>query len=120
MSETAGKVIKCKAAVCWGARELLKIEDVEVEPPRAHEVRIKILYTGKSRSTFFRFFLNSSLLTQGICHTDEYTRSGADPEVRALLFWSLTWQAAHFLIVGGIPCHSWTRGRGSGGNPSSS
>ncbi|KAI0303097.1 class III ADH enzyme [Russula brevipes] len=61
MSETAGKVIKCKAAVCWGAREPLKIEDVEVEPPRAHEVRIKILYTG-------------------ICHTDEFTRSGADPE----------------------------------------
>jgi len=61
MSETAGKVITCKAAVCWGAGEPLKIEDVEVEPPRAHEVRIQILYTG-------------------ICHTDEYTRSGADPE----------------------------------------
>src|SRR5260370_18026901 len=39
MSETAGKVIKCKAAVCWGAGEPLKLEDVEVEPPRAHEVR---------------------------------------------------------------------------------
>jgi len=50
MSETAGKVIKCKAAVCWGQREPLKIEQVEVEPPRAHEVRIKILYTGKSAS----------------------------------------------------------------------
>lgn len=47
MSETAGKVIKCKAAVCWGAREPLKLEEIEVEPPRAHEVRIKILYTGK-------------------------------------------------------------------------
>ena len=47
MSETAGKVIKCKAAVCWGARESLKLEEIEVEPPRAHEVRIKILYTGK-------------------------------------------------------------------------
>lgn len=50
MSETAGKVIKCKAAMCWGPREPLKIEQVEVEPPRAHEVRIKILYTGKSVS----------------------------------------------------------------------
>ena len=50
MSETAGKVIRCKAAVCWGAREPLKVEDVEVEPPRSHEVRIKILYTGKSFS----------------------------------------------------------------------
>jgi S-(hydroxymethyl)glutathione dehydrogenase/alcohol dehydrogenase len=47
MSETEGKVIKCKAAVCWGAGEPLKLEDIEVEPPRAHEVRIKILYTGK-------------------------------------------------------------------------
>ncbi|KAI0034099.1 class III ADH enzyme [Vararia minispora EC-137] len=61
MSDTAGKVINCKAAVCWGAGEPLKIEDVEVAPPQAHEVRIKILYTG-------------------ICHTDEYTRSGSDPE----------------------------------------
>ena len=46
MSDTVGKVIKCKAAVCWGAGEPLKIEDVEVAPPQAHEVRIKILYTG--------------------------------------------------------------------------
>lgn len=65
MSETAGKVIKCKAAVCWGPREPLKIEQVEVEPPRANEVRIKILYTGKftfhtstfSYLFFFLFFL---------------------------------------------------------------
>ena len=47
MSETEGKVIKCKAAVCWAAGERFKVEDIEVEPPRAHEVRIKILYTGK-------------------------------------------------------------------------
>lgn len=46
MSDTAGKVIKCKAAVCWAAGEPLKIEEVEVAPPKAHEVRIKILYTG--------------------------------------------------------------------------
>ncbi|PFH52617.1 hypothetical protein AMATHDRAFT_74091 [Amanita thiersii Skay4041] len=61
MSNTTGKVIKCKAAVCWGAGEPLKLEDIEVAPPRAHEVRIRILHTG-------------------ICHTDEYTRSGKDPE----------------------------------------
>lgn len=46
MSDTAGKSIKCKAAVCWGAGEPLKIEEVEVAPPRANEVRIHILYTG--------------------------------------------------------------------------
>ena len=46
MSDTVGKVIKCKAAVCWGAGEPLKIEEVEVAPPQAHEVRIHILHTG--------------------------------------------------------------------------
>jgi hypothetical protein len=56
MSETAGKVIKCKAAVCWGAGEPLKLEDVEVEPPRAHEVRIKILHTGKLLSVYRLLF----------------------------------------------------------------
>ena len=45
--DTVGKVITCKAAVCWGAGEPLKVESVEVAPPEAHEVRIKILYTGR-------------------------------------------------------------------------
>ena len=49
---TVGKIITCKAAVCWGAGEPLKIEDVEVAPPRAHEVRVKILYTGQLWSSF--------------------------------------------------------------------
>ncbi len=46
MSDTVGKPIKCKAAVCWGAGEELKIEEVEVAPPKANEVRIHILHTG--------------------------------------------------------------------------
>ena len=46
MSDTQGKVIKCKAAICWGAGEPLKLEEIEVAPPKAHEVRIRILYTG--------------------------------------------------------------------------
>lgn len=50
MSDTAGKPITCKAAVCWGAGEPLKIEEVEVAPPKAHEVRIKILYTGMCKN----------------------------------------------------------------------
>ncbi|CEG67248.1 Putative S-(Hydroxymethyl)glutathione dehydrogenase/class III alcohol dehydrogenase [Rhizopus microsporus] len=58
---TAGQVIKCRAAVAWEARRPLSIEEVEVAPPKAHEVRIKILYTG-------------------VCHTDAYTLSGVDPE----------------------------------------
>ncbi|XP_043917291.1 alcohol dehydrogenase class-3 isoform X2 [Protopterus annectens] len=55
------KVIKCKAAVAWEAGKPLSVEDVEVAPPEAHEVRIKIIATA-------------------VCHTDAYTLSGADPE----------------------------------------
>ncbi|ALC47382.1 Fdh, partial [Drosophila busckii] len=55
------QVIKCKAAVAWEAKKPLVIEEIEVAPPRAHEVRIKITATG-------------------VCHTDAYTLSGADPE----------------------------------------
>uniref|UniRef100_A0A670IXE2 alcohol dehydrogenase n=1 Tax=Podarcis muralis TaxID=64176 RepID=A0A670IXE2_PODMU len=47
---TAGKVIKCKAAVAWEVKKPLSIEQVEVAPPKAHEVRIKILATGICRS----------------------------------------------------------------------
>ncbi|KAI8145996.1 formaldehyde dehydrogenase [Fennellomyces sp. T-0311] len=58
---TAGQVIKCRAAVAWEAGKPLSIEEIEVAPPKAHEVRIKILYTG-------------------VCHTDAYTLSGSDAE----------------------------------------
>jgi len=58
---TQGKTITCKAAVAWEAGKDLSIETVEVAPPRAHEVRIEIYYTG-------------------VCHTDAYTLSGKDPE----------------------------------------
>ena len=60
-SDTVGKTITCKAAVAWEAGKDLSIEDVEVAPPKAHEVRIQIYYTG-------------------VCHTDAYTLSGKDPE----------------------------------------
>jgi len=49
-SSTAGQVIKCKAAVAWGAGEPLKIEEVEVAPPQAMEVRIKVHYTALCRT----------------------------------------------------------------------
>eukprot|EP00253_Pinus_taeda_P028436 PITA_28436 len=49
-SSTAGHVIKCKAAVAWGAGEPLKIEEVEVAPPQAMEVRIKVHYTALCHS----------------------------------------------------------------------
>ncbi|KAM6221404.1 alcohol dehydrogenase S chain-like [Rhynchocyon petersi] len=54
---TAGKIIKCKAAVLWELNKPLSIEEVEVAPPKANEVRIKIMATG-------------------ICHSDENVING--------------------------------------------
>lgn len=53
--------IKCRAAVAWKAGEPLKIEQVEVAPPKKGEVRVKLIATG-------------------VCHTDAFTLSGEDPE----------------------------------------
>lgn len=47
---TAGKVIKCKAAVLWEPKRPFSIEEIEVAPPKAKEVRIKILATGICRT----------------------------------------------------------------------
>ena len=53
--------MKVKAAVAHKAGAPLAIETVDLEGPKAGEVLVEIKATG-------------------ICHTDEYTRSGADPE----------------------------------------
>ncbi|ELK23267.1 Alcohol dehydrogenase 4 [Myotis davidii] len=45
-SQVKGKVIKCRAAVLWKAGAPFSIEEVEVAPPKAKEVRIKITATG--------------------------------------------------------------------------
>lgn len=37
---------QAQAAVAWEAGKNLVVEDVQVGPPRAHEVRIEIYYTG--------------------------------------------------------------------------
>ncbi|XP_076998860.1 alcohol dehydrogenase E chain-like isoform X1 [Tamandua tetradactyla] len=47
---TAGKVIKCKAAVLWELKKSFSIEEVEVAPPKTYEVRIKMVATGICRS----------------------------------------------------------------------
>ncbi|XP_075465606.1 NADP-dependent alcohol dehydrogenase-like [Ascaphus truei] len=44
--DTAGKVIKCRAAVAWEPHKPFCIEDIEVAPPKSHEVRIKIEASG--------------------------------------------------------------------------
>jgi len=55
------EAITCRAAVAWAAGEPLKIEQVQVAPPKAGEVRVKII-------------------ASGVCHTDAFTLSGDDPE----------------------------------------
>ena len=53
--------MKTKAAVAYAAGKPLEVTTVDLDGPRAGEVLVKIEATG-------------------ICHTDEFTRSGADPE----------------------------------------
>ena len=53
--------MKTRAAVAFEAGKPLEIVEVDLEDPKAGEVLVEIKATG-------------------ICHTDEFTRSGADPE----------------------------------------
>jgi len=53
--------MKTKAAVAWKAGSPLTIETVDLQGPKFGEVLVEIKATG-------------------ICHTDYYTLSGADPE----------------------------------------
>lgn len=55
--DTIGKVISCKAAIAMGPKEDLIVDTVQVAPPQAGEVRIKLAATA-------------------LCHTDSYTLSG--------------------------------------------
>ena len=53
--------MRTKAAVAMAAGQHLEIMEVELEGPRAGEVLVEVKATG-------------------LCHTDEFTRSGDDPE----------------------------------------
>jgi S-(hydroxymethyl)glutathione dehydrogenase/alcohol dehydrogenase len=53
--------MKVKAAVAWGPNQKLSIEEVDLDDPKEGEVLVKLHATG-------------------VCHTDAYTLSGADPE----------------------------------------
>ncbi|XP_030046582.1 alcohol dehydrogenase 4 [Microcaecilia unicolor] len=44
------QVIKCKAAIAWEAGKPFSVEEVEVAPPKDHEVRIHIIATGVCRT----------------------------------------------------------------------
>jgi len=53
--------MKTRAAVAWKAGEPLTIETIDIEGPKAGEVLVEVMATG-------------------VCHTDAFTLSGADPE----------------------------------------
>ena len=42
LAATNGKTITCKAAVAWEAKKPLDITDIQVAPPKAGEVRVKV------------------------------------------------------------------------------
>ena len=52
--------MKTRAAIAWEAGKPLTIETIEIAAPRAGEVLVEVMATG-------------------VCHTDAYTLSGADP-----------------------------------------
>ncbi|GAV67415.1 ADH_zinc_N domain-containing protein/ADH_N domain-containing protein [Cephalotus follicularis] len=49
-SSSAGKPIRCKAAICRKPGEPLVIEEITVAPPNPHEVRIRIICTSLCQS----------------------------------------------------------------------
>ena len=53
--------MKSRAAVAWEAGKPLEIEEVDVQGPKQGEVLIRVVATG-------------------VCHTDAFTLTGADPE----------------------------------------
>lgn len=53
--------MKTRAAVAWAASKPLSIEEVDLQGPKEGEVMVQLVATG-------------------VCHTDAYTLSGADPE----------------------------------------
>lgn len=56
------QMIKTRAAVAYASNEPLVIEEIDLMPPQAGEVLVRIVATG-------------------VCHTDAYTLSGQDSKV---------------------------------------
>ncbi|CAK6688101.1 S-(hydroxymethyl)glutathione dehydrogenase/class III alcohol dehydrogenase [Synechococcus sp. CBW1107] len=54
-------MIRSRAAVAWAAGQPLEITEIEVAPPAAGEVLLRVV-------------------ASGVCHTDAFTLSGQDPE----------------------------------------
>ena len=69
--------------MAWEAGEDLSVEDVEVLPPRAHEVRIEIYYTGVCHTGMVFIPSNEMVGARRLRYSfspDAYTLSGKDPE----------------------------------------
>jgi hypothetical protein len=54
LTDSVWKHVQCLAAVAWEAKKPLTIETIDVMPPRAEEVGIKVLYAGVCH-TFFKY-----------------------------------------------------------------
>lgn len=54
-------MLRSRAAVAWGPGQQLEVMEIDVAPPKRGEVLVRIVATG-------------------VCHTDAFTLSGADPE----------------------------------------
>jgi len=53
--------MKMKAAICWEAGKPLEVEEIDLESPKEGECLVR-------------------MAASGVCHTDAFTMSGADPE----------------------------------------
>jgi len=54
-------MIRSRAAVAWAPGQPLEVTEIDVAPPQAGEVLLRVVATG-------------------VCHTDAFTHSGTDPE----------------------------------------
>lgn len=70
-------MIRARAAVAWAPGEPLDVTEIDVAPPQPGEVLLQVVATG-------------------VCHTDAYTLSGADP-------------AGTFPVVVGLGCRGVAR-----------
>ncbi|GMJ12220.1 hypothetical protein like AT1G22430 [Hibiscus trionum] len=57
MTKSSSQVITCKAIVCWEKGEAMKVEEIQVDPPKSHEIRLK-------------------MLCSSVCHTDILSTHG--------------------------------------------
>src|SRR5689334_24985108 len=57
----SAQTLKSRAAVAFAPNEPLQLVTIDVAPPKAGEVRVRIVATG-------------------VCHTDAFTLAGSDPE----------------------------------------